>query len=46
MAMPNYTYLKLTMPEPRGIITDSTTIKMAYTYKQVNSEVTSTMVSL
>jgi hypothetical protein len=46
MAMPNYTYLKLTMSKPCGIITTSATIKMVYTYEQANCKLTSMMVSV
>ena len=30
MAIPNYTYLKLKMPGPRGVITDGTSFQHAY----------------
>ena len=31
MAIPNYTYLKLKMPEPNGVITKSSTFSHAFT---------------
>jgi len=33
MVVPNYTYLKLKMPGPRGVITVSTSFQRAYEYE-------------
>lgn len=38
MAVPNYTYLKLKMPGPCGIITTSTTFQTAYACERANRE--------
>jgi hypothetical protein len=46
MVVPNYTYLKLKMPGPRGIITTSASIKTAYTCDRANCELASTMIGL
>jgi hypothetical protein len=46
MVVPNYTYLKLKMSRPRGIITASASIKTAYTCERANCEHASTMVDL
>ena len=34
MAIPNYTYLKLKMPDPKGVITVEGSFEQAYYYKQ------------
>jgi hypothetical protein len=34
MAIPNYTYLKLKMPGPKGVITVKGSFKQAYYYEQ------------
>lgn len=46
MAIPNYTYLKMKMPRPRGIITASASFKVAYTYERANYELVSALVDL
>jgi hypothetical protein len=43
MAIPNYMYLKLKMPGPRGIIMMSSSFKAAYTCKQANNDIASTL---
>jgi hypothetical protein len=34
MAIPNYTYLKLKMPSPKGVITVEGSFEQAYNYEQ------------
>ena len=46
MVVPNYTYLKLKMLGPHGIIMTSVSIKTAYTCERVNYDLVSTLVSL
>jgi hypothetical protein len=46
MAIPNYTYLKLKMPGTHGIITTSTSFKVADTCEQANCELASAMAEL
>jgi hypothetical protein len=36
MVVPNYTYMKLKMPKPHGIITTSASFMVLYTYEQAN----------
>lgn len=43
MVVPNYTYLKLKMPGPHGIITASTLFEVACAYERANCELTSMM---
>lgn len=46
MDIPNYTYLKLKMPGPHGIITTSTSFKPAYAYEQANNELASMLAAI
>lgn len=39
--VPNYTYFKMKMPDPHGIITASTSLQVAYTCEQANRELAS-----
>jgi hypothetical protein len=43
VVVPNYTYLKLKMPSPCGIITMFASFEAAYTCEQANGELTSMM---
>jgi hypothetical protein len=43
MVVSNYTYLKLKMLGPRGIIMSSSSLKAAYTCEQANYELASTL---
>jgi hypothetical protein len=45
MIIPNYTYLKLKMPGPRGIIMVVASFMAANTYEQANWELASTLVT-
>jgi hypothetical protein len=45
MAIPNYTYLKVKMSGPLGIITTSSSFKATYTCEQANCELASTSVA-
>jgi hypothetical protein len=40
MAVPNYTYLKLKMPGPRGVITIGGDLQQAHLYEQENHNIT------
>lgn len=42
-AIPNYTYLKLKMPRPHGVITASASFKAVYTCERANYELASTL---
>ena len=45
MAIPNYTYLKLKMPEPNGIITVSSAFSHAFTCDHEHFELTTTVIN-
>ena len=45
MTVPNYTYLKLKMPGPRGVITVGTSFKAAYQCEQANCELAASLVA-
>jgi len=45
MAVPNYTYLKLKMPGPRGVITVGTSFKAAYQCERANCELAASLVA-
>lgn len=46
MVVPNYTHLKLKMPGPRKTIMISALFRVAYTCKQANCELASTLAGL
>ena len=45
MAIPNYTYLKLKMPGPNGVITVSSSFSHAFTCNHEHFELTTTVVN-
>ena len=45
MAIPNYTYLKLKMPGPNGIITMGTTLSHAYTCDREHYELATAVIN-
>jgi len=45
MASPNYTYLKLKMPGPNGVITVGSTFSHAYTCDREHYELTTTIIN-
>ena len=45
MAIPNYTYLKLKMPGPNGVITVGSTFSHAYTCDHEHYELTTTVIN-
>ena len=45
MAVPNYTYLKLKMPEPNGIITVGSTFSHAYTCDREHYELATAVIN-
>ena len=45
MAVPNYTYLKLKMPGPNGIITVGSTFSHAYTFDREHYELATTVIN-
>lgn len=46
VVVPNYTYIKLKMPSPHGIIMTSASFEAAYTYEQANGELASMMAAI
>ena len=45
MAIPNYTYLKLKMPEPDDVITVGSTFSHAFTCDRKHYELTTTVIN-
>ena len=46
MAVPNYTYLKLKMPGPNGIITVGASFKVAFQCERANCDLAATLAAL
>jgi hypothetical protein len=45
MVIPNYTYLKLKMPSPKGVITHGTSFQRAYEYEMECYELTAATIA-